>query len=175
MRQLSELVAFFRHAGQHRRGNHPRCGRSSWPTSPGWTSAAHHGGEAPVRYRQEQADLRRGRSHSPSRPLSPTAMRSIDQIIVHCSATRGKGSQLPSNKSHTVASAAQVRDIGYHYVVYLDGTVHSGPTLEAGAQLQKATMPIPSASAMSAGPGRQTQGHPHRRPEGSAAVVIQGN
>lgn len=51
--------------------------------------------------------------------------RKITEIIVHCSAT-------PEGKSYTVADirkwhkAQGWSDIGYHYVVYLDGTVHIG-------------------------------------------------
>ena len=53
-------------------------------------------------------------------------MRKIDTIIIHCSAT-------PEGRDYTVA---QIRDwhvrgngwqdIGYHFVVYRDGTVHAG-------------------------------------------------
>ena len=51
--------------------------------------------------------------------------RRIDEIIVHCSATR-EGQQV------TVAQIRQwhlqrgFSDIGYHYVIYLDGSVHAG-------------------------------------------------
>lgn len=53
-------------------------------------------------------------------------MRHIDEIIIHCSAT-------PEGKDYTVD---QIRDwhvrgrgwqdIGYHYVIYRDGSVHQG-------------------------------------------------
>lgn len=53
-------------------------------------------------------------------------MRHIDEIIIHCSAT-------PEGKDYTVD---QIRDwhvrgngwqdIGYHYVIYRDGSVHEG-------------------------------------------------
>ena len=60
-------------------------------------------------------------------------MRNIKRIILHCSAT-------PEGKDYSVADIdswhrAQGYDcIGYHYVVYRDGTVHPGrPVEKAGA------------------------------------------
>jgi N-acetylmuramoyl-L-alanine amidase len=60
-------------------------------------------------------------------------MRTINEIIVHCSAT-------PDGKDFTVEQIRQwhlnrgFSDIGYHYVVYRDGTVHAGrPIAEIGA------------------------------------------
>lgn len=61
-------------------------------------------------------------------------MRKITKIILHCSAT-------PEGKDYTVA---QIRDwhvrgngwndIGYHFVIYRDGTIHKGrPVEQAGA------------------------------------------
>ncbi|MEG0012459.1 MAG: N-acetylmuramoyl-L-alanine amidase [Muribaculaceae bacterium] len=52
-------------------------------------------------------------------------MRKIDKIIVHCSAT-------PEGRNVTTADIKQwhiergFSDIGYHYVIYLDGSVHRG-------------------------------------------------
>lgn len=52
-------------------------------------------------------------------------MRKIDQIIIHCSAT-------PEGRDVTVADidrwhrARGFQGIGYHYVVYLDGTIAAG-------------------------------------------------
>lgn len=52
-------------------------------------------------------------------------MREIDKIIVHCSAT-------PEGRHTTVEEIRQWhlqrgwKDIGYHYVIYLDGTIHRG-------------------------------------------------
>lgn len=61
------------------------------------------------------------------------AQRKITEIIVHCSAT-------PEGKDFTVADIATwhkqrgFRAIGYHYVVYRDGSVHLGrPEGEIGA------------------------------------------
>lgn len=51
--------------------------------------------------------------------------RRIDKIIIHCSAT-------PEGRDFTVAQIRQwhlarnFSDIGYHYVIYRDGTVHTG-------------------------------------------------
>ena len=52
-------------------------------------------------------------------------MRRIDEIIVHCAAT-------PEDKDYTVAQIRQwhlkrgFRDIGYHYIIYRDGSIHNG-------------------------------------------------
>lgn len=52
-------------------------------------------------------------------------MRDIKKIIVHCTAT-------PEGRQHTVEDIKRwhlqrgFQDVGYHYVVYLDGSVHTG-------------------------------------------------
>ena len=54
-------------------------------------------------------------------------MRKINEIIIHCSAT-------PEGKDFTVDDirrwhlARKFADIGYHYVIYRDGSVHKGRT-----------------------------------------------
>lgn len=54
-------------------------------------------------------------------------MRRITEIIIHCSAT-------PEGKDFTVEDirrwhlARKFADIGYHYVIYRDGSVHKGRT-----------------------------------------------
>ena len=60
-------------------------------------------------------------------------MRIINEIIIHCSAT-------PEGKDYTVEQIRQwhkqrgFSDIGYHYVIYLDGSVHTGrPESQVGA------------------------------------------
>lgn len=60
-------------------------------------------------------------------------MREINKIIIHCSAT-------PEGREHTVADitswhkARGFATIGYHYVIYLDGTIHEGrPEEQMGA------------------------------------------
>lgn len=56
-------------------------------------------------------------------------MRKINEVIVHCSAT-------PEGKDFTVADIDRwhkqrgFRKIGYHYVVYRDGTYHAGRSIE---------------------------------------------
>ena len=56
-------------------------------------------------------------------------MRRINEIIVHCTAT-------PAGREVTVADvrrwhkARGFADIGYHYLIYLDGSVHEGRPLE---------------------------------------------
>lgn len=56
-------------------------------------------------------------------------MRKINEIIVHCSAT-------PAGKPYTVEDIDKWHrqrgfdGIGYHFVVYLDGSVHKGRSLE---------------------------------------------
>jgi N-acetylmuramoyl-L-alanine amidase len=63
------------------------------------------------------------------------AMRSLREIIVHCSAT-------PEGREVSVATIRDWhkqrgwRDIGYHFVVYLDGTAHKGrPVEQIGAHV----------------------------------------
>ena len=63
-------------------------------------------------------------------------MRNINEIIVHCAAT-------PEGKDFTVADirrwhkARGWSDIGYHYVVYRDGSVHKGrPVSKVGAHVR---------------------------------------
>lgn len=60
-------------------------------------------------------------------------MRKINEIIVHCTAT-------PEGRPFSVAQIDQChrqrgfRCIGYHFVIYLDGSVHTGrPLAEVGA------------------------------------------
>lgn len=56
-------------------------------------------------------------------------MREINRIIVHCTAT-------PENRVVTVEDVRQWHkargwsDIGYHIMIYLDGTVHEGRSIE---------------------------------------------
>ena len=56
-------------------------------------------------------------------------MREINRIIVHCTAT-------PENRVVTVEDVRQWHkargwsDIGYHIMIYLDGTVHEGRPIE---------------------------------------------
>lgn len=63
-------------------------------------------------------------------------MRRIDKIIIHCSAT-------PEGRHHTVKDIDNwhkqrgFAKIGYHFVIYLDGSVHKGREIsEIGAHVQ---------------------------------------
>ncbi len=60
-------------------------------------------------------------------------MRNIEKIIIHCSAT-------PEGRDYSVQDidrwhkARRFRCIGYHYVIYRDGSIHFGrPIEQAGA------------------------------------------
>ncbi|MBD5190136.1 MAG: N-acetylmuramoyl-L-alanine amidase [Bacteroidales bacterium] len=60
-------------------------------------------------------------------------MRKIDKIILHCSATP-EGREVTVNDIRSWHIQRGFRTIGYHYVVYLDGSVHAGrPVEEIGA------------------------------------------
>ena len=56
-------------------------------------------------------------------------MRTINKIILHCTAT-------PEGRHTTVEDirlwhkSQGWSDIGYHYVVYLDGSIHTGRPIE---------------------------------------------
>lgn len=65
--------------------------------------------------------------------LNRQIMRKIDEIIIHCTAT-------PEGRGVTVADVTRwhkargFRTIGYHYLIYMDGSVHQGrPLAEVGA------------------------------------------
>lgn len=66
------------------------------------------------------------------RSLGVTA-RGITEIIVHCTATR-QGQSVTTAQIDAWHKQRGFRCIGYHYVVYLDGSVHEGRNVdEAGA------------------------------------------
>lgn len=56
-------------------------------------------------------------------------MRQINKIIIHCTAT-------PEGRHHTVADIDAwhkqrgFTSVGYHYIIYLDGSVHAGRPVE---------------------------------------------
>ena len=56
-------------------------------------------------------------------------MRSINEIIVHCSATR-EGQHITVERIRKWHLQRKFADIGYHFVIYLDGTVHKGRPIE---------------------------------------------
>ena len=57
-------------------------------------------------------------------------MRKINKIIVHCTATPQGSDRTVANikKWHTTAppNGRGWSDIGYHYIIYLDGSIHNG-------------------------------------------------
>ena len=60
-------------------------------------------------------------------------MRRIDEIIVHCTATP-QGMAVSVSDIDRWHRQRGFASIGYHFVVYLDGTVHAGrPLDQAGA------------------------------------------
>lgn len=65
----------------------------------------------------------------------PKASRKITEIIVHCTATpEGKDFAVDTIRSWHLANGW--KDIGYHYVVYRDGTVHAGrPEAQVGSHV----------------------------------------
>ena len=58
-----------------------------------------------------------------------TSKRNIKYIVIHCTAT-------PEGREETVESIRRMHkaqgwaDIGYHYVVYIDGSVHNGRNVD---------------------------------------------
>ena len=56
-------------------------------------------------------------------------MRAINKIILHCSATPG-GRHTTVEDIRLWHKQRGFRDIGYHYVIYLDGTIHYGRPIE---------------------------------------------
>lgn len=52
-------------------------------------------------------------------------MRKIDKIILHCSATK-EGRHFTVDDINAWHIARGFAKIGYHYVIYLDGSVHEG-------------------------------------------------
>jgi len=66
-------------------------------------------------------------------------MRQINEIIVHCSATpKGANFTVEDIDSWHRKPPFNFRCIGYHYVIYLDGTIHLGrPIEEEGAHCKE--------------------------------------
>jgi len=62
-------------------------------------------------------------------------MRRIDMIICHCSATpKGRDCTVEDIRRWHMAPPKRWKDIGYHYVIHLDGSVHAGrPVSQIGA------------------------------------------
>lgn len=74
-------------------------------------------------------------------------MRKIDEIIVHCSATpEGRDVSMADIRRWHVEERGW-SDVGYHFVVTLDGTVHIGRPLTAQVRIAKAVTAIQSVYA----------------------------
>jgi len=57
-------------------------------------------------------------------------MRKLNRIILHCTATpEGRNYDVATIRSWHVKNNGW-KDIGYHYVIYLDGSVHKGRPIE---------------------------------------------
>ena len=56
-------------------------------------------------------------------------MRKINEIIIHCSATR-EGQEISVDTIRQWHIRRGWSDIGYHFIIYLDGSVHEGRPLE---------------------------------------------
>lgn len=62
-------------------------------------------------------------------------MRKLNEIIVHCAATR-EGQNYTVNQIRSWHKNRGWNDIGYHYVIYLDGSTHEGrPLGKTGAHV----------------------------------------
>lgn len=60
-------------------------------------------------------------------------MRRIENIIIHCTATP-EGREVTVSQVDAWHKARGFRKIGYHYLIYLDGSIHAGrPESEMGA------------------------------------------
>jgi len=56
-------------------------------------------------------------------------MRPLDKIILHCSATR-EGQDISVETMRQWHLKRGWSDIGYHFVIYLDGSIHKGRPIE---------------------------------------------
>ena len=60
-------------------------------------------------------------------------MRTIKEIIIHCSATK-EGRHVTVDDIRRWHREQGFADVGYHYIIYLDGSVHAGrPLAQVGA------------------------------------------
>ena len=84
-------------------------------------------------------------------------MRKIKEIIIHCSATR-------EGRDYTVADIDRWHRergffcIGYHFVIYRDGSIHVGRSVEEHRSMLHRRLI----------PGWQAEGYPNPRAEGGA-------
>lgn len=56
-------------------------------------------------------------------------MREINEIIIHCTATP-EGREVSADEIRKWHKARGFKDIGYHYVIHLDGRVENGRNIE---------------------------------------------
>ena len=69
--------------------------------------------------------------------LDTGRMRKIDKIIVHCAATR-EGQDIKTDTIRDWHLKRGWSDIGYHYVIELDGTIGIGRPIErSGAHTKR--------------------------------------
>ena len=59
-----------------------------------------------------------------------TTKRTINEIIVHCTATK-EGQEITVSQIDKWHKKRGFKGIGYHFVVYLDGSVHVGRDIDA--------------------------------------------
>lgn len=59
-----------------------------------------------------------------------TTKRTINEIIVHCTATK-EGQEITVSQIDKWHKKRGFKGIGYHFVVYLDGSVHTGRDIDA--------------------------------------------
>ena len=63
-------------------------------------------------------------------------MREINRIILHCTATK-EGAHYDVNTIRSWHLQRNFSDIGYHYVIYLDGSINLGrPVFKQGAHVK---------------------------------------
>lgn len=58
-------------------------------------------------------------------PSIKVSKRTINEIIIHCTATR-EGKNYTVDDIRRMHIARGFSDIGYHYLIYIDGSVHTG-------------------------------------------------
>lgn len=56
-------------------------------------------------------------------------MRKIDEIIIHCTATKA-GQKVTVDDVNRWHIREGYNGIGYHYLIYLDGSIHTGRSIE---------------------------------------------
>ena len=74
-------------------------------------------------------------------------MKKIDSIIIHCSATRA-GQDIKAKDIDRMHRARGFSQIGYNYVIDLDGTIEAGRPLTIAGLIVSVTMIIASGFAM---------------------------